>query len=58
MIADFKVAADGFTVELWTVGSVHVVVKQLADDLIAAGKARLVRETAPAVVDHHRRARK
>lgn len=45
MTADFKVAADGFTVELWTAGSVHEVTEQLGGDLIAAGKARLARET-------------
>lgn len=46
MTADFKVAADGFTVETWAAGSVHEVTEQLGGDLIAAGKA-LARETAP-----------
>ena len=50
MTADFKVAADGFTVELWMVGTVHEVAEQLGNDLIAAGKAKLVREETPAPV--------
>lgn len=48
MTADFKVAPDGFTVSLWTVGSVHEVSEQLGGDLIAAGKAQLAREESPA----------
>lgn len=46
MTADFKVAADGFTVELWAAGSAHEVTEQLGNDLIEAGKARLARKVS------------
>ena len=42
MTADFKVAPDGFSVTLWTVGSIHECDDQLGGDLIAAGKAQLL----------------
>jgi hypothetical protein len=42
MTADFRVAADGFSVALWTADSIHECDDQLGGDLIAAGKAQLL----------------
>lgn len=47
MLRDFKVAADGVTVETWKAGAIHEATDQLGGDLIGAGVAKAVSDDPP-----------